>query len=140
MQTDYEKLKSEEAEKSNKLADLTLQMDKREQAKEDLKGLEETVAKELQTLHNLRKLFVQDLQNRVKKVIIYKKIQIYYGPNRYHWSRFASFSVNLLFLFKKIEHFKTYVYLETSLVPCFIFSCILSQGVNHIHCVYIYHF
>ena len=30
-------------------------------------GLEETVAKELQTLHNLRKLFVQDLQSRVKK-------------------------------------------------------------------------
>jgi len=29
--------------------------------------LEETVAKELQTLHNLRKLFVQDLQSRVKK-------------------------------------------------------------------------
>ena len=36
-------------------------------AKQDLKGLEETVAKELQTLHNLRKLFVQDLQSRVKK-------------------------------------------------------------------------
>jgi kinesin family protein 5 len=29
--------------------------------------LEETVAKELQTLHNLRKLFVQDLQQRVKR-------------------------------------------------------------------------
>lgn len=67
MQVDYDKLKQEEAEKTNKLAELTLQMDRREQAKEDLKGLEETVAKELQTLHNLRKLFVQDLQNRVKK-------------------------------------------------------------------------
>jgi len=30
-------------------------------------GLEETVAKELQTLHNLRKLFVQDLQARIKR-------------------------------------------------------------------------
>lgn len=30
-------------------------------------GLEETVAKELQTLHNLRKMFVQDIGQRIKR-------------------------------------------------------------------------
>uniref|UniRef100_A0A671M8W4 Kinesin-like protein n=1 Tax=Sinocyclocheilus anshuiensis TaxID=1608454 RepID=A0A671M8W4_9TELE len=38
-----------------------------EQTRQDMKGLEETVARELQTLHNLRKLFVQDLTARVKQ-------------------------------------------------------------------------
>lgn len=67
LQQDYDKLKQEEQEKSQKLQELTLMSDRREQARQDLKGLEETVAKELQTLHNLRKLFVADLQSRVKK-------------------------------------------------------------------------
>uniref|UniRef100_K1RIU7 Kinesin heavy chain n=1 Tax=Magallana gigas TaxID=29159 RepID=K1RIU7_MAGGI len=40
-----------------------------EQAKHYLKWLEETVSKKLQTLHNLRKLFVEDLQNRVRKLV-----------------------------------------------------------------------
>jgi len=62
MTVDYDKLKQEEADKSNKLQDIILTNERREQARKDLKGLEDTVAKELQTLHNLRKLFVQDLQ------------------------------------------------------------------------------
>lgn len=64
---DYEKVKGSEHEKSVKLQELTMMSDKREQARQDLKGLEETVAKELQTLHNLRKLFVSDIQSRMKK-------------------------------------------------------------------------
>ncbi|XP_067881552.1 kinesin heavy chain-like isoform X3 [Heterodontus francisci] len=67
LHADYEKLKSEQREKSKRLQELTFLHDKHEQSKHDLKGLEETVARELQTLHNLRKLFVQDLTTRVRK-------------------------------------------------------------------------
>uniref|UniRef100_A0A672S285 Kinesin-like protein n=2 Tax=Sinocyclocheilus grahami TaxID=75366 RepID=A0A672S285_SINGR len=67
LRVEHEKLKSNDQEKSRKLNELTMMQDRREQARQDLKGLEETVAKELQTLHNLRKLFVQDLATRVKK-------------------------------------------------------------------------
>ncbi|XP_058826927.1 kinesin heavy chain isoform X1 [Topomyia yanbarensis] len=69
MTADYEKLRQEEAEKSAKLQELMLTNERREQARKDLKGLEDTVAKELQTLHALRKLFVLDLQTRIKKSI-----------------------------------------------------------------------
>uniref|UniRef100_A0A8C4HBR6 Kinesin-like protein n=1 Tax=Dicentrarchus labrax TaxID=13489 RepID=A0A8C4HBR6_DICLA len=48
LRVEHEKLKSTDQEKSRKLHELTY-------------------AKELQTLHNLRKLFVQDLATRVKK-------------------------------------------------------------------------
>uniref|UniRef100_A0A8C1LXZ6 Kinesin-like protein n=1 Tax=Cyprinus carpio TaxID=7962 RepID=A0A8C1LXZ6_CYPCA len=48
LKVEHEKLKSTDQEKSRKLHELTY-------------------AKELQTLHNLRKLFVQDLATRVKK-------------------------------------------------------------------------
>ncbi|XP_061219716.1 kinesin heavy chain [Neopsephotus bourkii] len=69
LSADYDKLKTEDQEREMKLEKLILLNDKREQAREDLKGLEETVARELQTLHNLRKLFVQDLTTRVKKSV-----------------------------------------------------------------------
>ncbi|CAB1326704.1 unnamed protein product [Coregonus sp. 'balchen'] len=65
LRVEHDKLKSTDQEKSRKLHELTVMQDRREQARQDLKGLEETVAKELQTLHNLRKLFVQDLATRL---------------------------------------------------------------------------
>jgi len=74
---DNERLKHDEAEKSSRLTELTAQFDRREQARQDLQGLEDTVARELQTLHNLRKLFVQDLQAKVKKVCIVFLIWVY---------------------------------------------------------------
>ncbi|KAI4874569.1 hypothetical protein NFI96_010206 [Prochilodus magdalenae] len=65
--SENEALKMQEQEKNLKLQKLILHNEKRELASQELKGLEETVARELQTLHNLRKLFVQDLTVRVKK-------------------------------------------------------------------------
>uniref|UniRef100_A0AAQ5ZYA8 Kinesin-like protein n=1 Tax=Amphiprion ocellaris TaxID=80972 RepID=A0AAQ5ZYA8_AMPOC len=67
LKVEHEKLKTTDQEKSRQLQELTVMQDRREQARQDLKGLEETVARELQTLHNLRRLFVQDLATRLKK-------------------------------------------------------------------------
>ncbi|XP_023861692.1 kinesin heavy chain isoform X1 [Salvelinus sp. IW2-2015] len=64
---DFDHLKSVDSSKSERLEELSFLHERHEQTKQDLKGLEETVARELQTLHNLRKLFVQDLTSRVKK-------------------------------------------------------------------------
>ncbi|XP_028853362.1 kinesin heavy chain [Denticeps clupeoides] len=67
LRADYDRLKAQEQRKSVQLQELTFLHERHEQSKQDLKGLEETVARELQTLHNLRKLFVQDLTTRVKR-------------------------------------------------------------------------
>ncbi|XP_068437527.1 kinesin-1 heavy chain-like [Clinocottus analis] len=67
LRVEHEKLKAADQEKSRQLQELTVLQDRREQARQDMKGLEETVARELQTLHNLRRLFVSDLATRVKK-------------------------------------------------------------------------
>uniref|UniRef100_A0AAV2M643 Uncharacterized protein n=1 Tax=Knipowitschia caucasica TaxID=637954 RepID=A0AAV2M643_KNICA len=67
LQEDFESLKSQEHLKSRQLEELTFLNERHEQSKQDLKGLEDTVARELYSLHNLRKLFVQDLTTRVRK-------------------------------------------------------------------------
>ncbi|XP_056155153.1 kinesin-1 heavy chain-like [Lampris incognitus] len=67
LRVEHEKLKTTDQEKSRKLHELTVLQERSDQARQDLKGLEETVSRELQTLHNLRRLFVQDLRAKVKK-------------------------------------------------------------------------
>ncbi|XP_076870214.1 kinesin heavy chain [Brachyhypopomus gauderio] len=67
LRVEFTCLRRRETEKSVQLEELRYLNERHEQAKQDMKGLEETVARELQTLHNLRKLFVQDLTARVKR-------------------------------------------------------------------------
>ncbi|XP_009301044.1 kinesin heavy chain isoform X1 [Danio rerio] len=94
LSVEFSVLKSREHEKSRQLEELRYLHERQEQTRQDMKGLEETVvsayrkydisndnnngvydrpahfslkARELQTLHNLRKLFVQDLTARVKR-------------------------------------------------------------------------
>ncbi|VDQ02613.1 unnamed protein product [Trichobilharzia regenti] len=64
---EVKQLREELETKTKRLDVFEKTAEKREQAKQDLRGLEETVIKELQTLHNLRRLFIQDLNSRVKK-------------------------------------------------------------------------
>ncbi|KAA0715815.1 Kinesin heavy chain isoform 5A [Triplophysa tibetana] len=67
--SDFEKLKQEDQKKDERLQKLILLNEKKEQAKQDLKGLEVTVTKELETLHNLRRLFIHDVSERMGRNI-----------------------------------------------------------------------
>ncbi|KAI6188686.1 Kinesin-like protein [Aphelenchoides besseyi] len=63
LQQEYEALKNDELAKEKRLKDLSAISDKRQ----DMKGLEETVEKELNSLHSLRRMFLQDLSQKLKK-------------------------------------------------------------------------
>ncbi|XP_056611380.1 kinesin heavy chain [Triplophysa dalaica] len=67
--SDFDKLKQEDQKKDERLQKLILLNEKKEQAKQDLKGLEVTVTKELETLHNLRRLFIHDVSERMGRNI-----------------------------------------------------------------------
>jgi len=45
--------------------------EKQDQARSDLKGLEDTVTRELGSLHSLRKMFVKELTERAKKIAVH---------------------------------------------------------------------
>lgn len=64
-----------------------------------MKGLEDTVAKELQTLHNLRKMFVQDLQARVRKVSNTERIVCFHSKCRKPHVQYSYMSAVGLLLF-----------------------------------------
>ena len=56
---------------SDKLSSVQVVKEKQDQARSDLKGLEDTVTRELNSLHSLRKLFVKELTERAKKIAVH---------------------------------------------------------------------
>ncbi|KAJ0070547.1 hypothetical protein NL108_015541 [Boleophthalmus pectinirostris] len=66
--SDLDQLRVQDQTKDQRLRELLQERERRNQAKEDLKGLEDTVAKELQTLMNLRKQFVRDFSSRINSI------------------------------------------------------------------------
>merc|ERR1712131_340252 len=67
LKCEYSALQTSVQEKEEKLSTLTKKVERSDQAKNDLRGLEETVGRELQTLHSLRRMFVNDLRARVRR-------------------------------------------------------------------------
>ena len=65
---ELERVRLESAERAALLDRQALLLEQHEAARRDLRGLEDTVARELHTLHQLRKIFMAELQTRIKRV------------------------------------------------------------------------
>lgn len=68
LESENETLNANKEKIEQKLATMQNLNDKRNQARSDLRGLEDTVTRELGSLHNLRKVFVKELTERAKKM------------------------------------------------------------------------
>lgn len=67
LRVEHEKIRTDFNTNQEKLQQFLCEKEMHAQAKQDLKGLEDAVSKELKTLHNLRVLFVDELQKKLKK-------------------------------------------------------------------------
>ncbi|XP_047669452.1 kinesin heavy chain isoform X1 [Tachysurus fulvidraco] len=67
LQFEYETLRVREQEKDLKLQELIMSDEETEHTSDEMRDFEETLVRQLQSLHHLRKMFVQDLTTRVKK-------------------------------------------------------------------------
>lgn len=65
LSTELEKLRCDESGKEKRMKELSALSDKRDQARSDLKGLEETLEKELNTLMTLKKALNADLAAKI---------------------------------------------------------------------------
>lgn len=65
LSAELDKLRSDEAGKEKRMKELSALSDKRDQARADMKGLEETLEKELNTLMTLKKALNADLAAKI---------------------------------------------------------------------------
>lgn len=127
-QIDLDKLREELNEKTAKVEELSMSNNRREQAQEDLRGLEETVARELQTLNRLRKMFVNDLLSRVKRSAAGQEdTEIGGSQIQQHKIQFLENNLDkLTYIHKQVSvHFmiKLFIYFSFLILGSFLTSC-----------------
>lgn len=80
---ELERVRLESAERAALLERQALLLEQHEAARRDLRGLEDTVARELHSLHHLRKIFMAELQTRIKRV---RSLKLYLMAHSTHTS------------------------------------------------------